>query len=335
MTTAIHILGLAGSPYTRKLVAALRYRRIPYTLEWRHPMDSYKGRIAPKPALLPTVYFGDDPQPVTDTTPIIRRLEGEHAARSILPDAPVLRLINSLIEDYADEWLTKAMFHYRWRYEADIAYASDMLIYWAAPTMPPDQAAPIAKHFGDRQIGRLGYVGSNEVTGPVIEAGYLRLLSLMNDLIQQGGYVLGDRPSSADFALYGQLTQLTSVDPTPMKAAEKVSLRLRAWVDRMDDLSGLEEGAWRANTDPIQPLLAEIGRVYTPLLLANAAALEAGEKMFTATIDAAEWRQNSFPYQRKCLIWLREEFAALSADNQASAMAILDGTGCEPIFTGG
>ncbi len=332
MTAPIHILGLAGSPYTRKLVAALRYRRIPYTLEWRHPMDSYKGRIAPKPPLLPTVYFGEDPQPVTDTTPIIRRLETDHQGRSILPDMPVMRLINSLIEDYADECLTKAMFHYRWRYEADIAYASDMLIYWAAPTMPADQARTYAKEFGDRQISRLGYVGSNEVTGPIIEAAYLRFLTLMNDLIQHDGYVLGGRPSSADFALYGQLTQLTSVDPTPMKAAEKVSLRLRAWVDRLDDLSGLEAGGWRADTAPIQPLLAEIGRVYAPLLLANAAALEAGEETFATTVDGAEWRQNSFPYQRKCLGWLRDEFAALSVADQAAAMAILDGTGCEPIF---
>lgn len=331
----IHILGLAGSPYTRKMVAALRYRRIPYTLEWRHPMDGYKDRIAPKPPFLPTLYFGDDPQPVTDTTPIIRRLEAAHQGRSILPGTPVLRLINSLIEDYADEWLTKAMFHYRWRYDADIAYASDMLVYWSAPTLPSDQAAAFGKQLADHQIGRLGYVGSNEATGPIIEAGYLRFLAVFNELIQHDGYTLGGRPSSADFALYGKLTQLTSVDPTPMKEAEKVSLRLRAWVDRLDDLSGLEGGDWRLNPDPIQPLLAEIGRVYAPLLLANAAALDAGDDMFTAAIDGAEWRQNAFPYQRKCLNWLREEFAALSAADQAAAMNVLDGTGCEPIFVGG
>jgi hypothetical protein len=120
-----------------------------------------------------------------------------------------------------------------------------------------------------------------------------------------------------------------------MKAAEVVSLRLRAWVDRLDDLSGLEEGSWRSETTPIKPLLTEVGRVYIPLLLANAAALEAGEDMFTATVDGAEWRQNTFPYQRKCLTWLREEFAALSAADQATALVVLDDTGCEPIFAEG
>ena len=328
----IHVVGLHGSPYTRKMVAALRYRRIPYTLEWRHPLSAYEGRVAPKPALLPTLYFPGDPTPVTDTTPIIRQLEKDHPGRSILPTDPVLRLINSLIEDYADEWLTKAMFHYRWQYDADIAYAADMIVFWSMPTAPEDQAKAFAKQFGDRQISRLSFVGSNEVTGPVIEAGYLRFLTLMNELIQHGGYAFGDRPASADFALYGQLTQLTAVDPTPMKLAEKVSLRLRAWMDRMDDLSGLETSDWQIDTDHLKPLIAEIGRVYAPLLIANSAAIEAGQDVFEAIIDDAPWRQNTFPYQKKCLNWLRDEFNALSAPDQDAARSFLQGSGCEALF---
>ena len=40
-----------------------------------------------------------------------------------------------LIEDFADEWLTKAMFHYRWAYDADIQYAS----LWIADDFFPAQ----------------------------------------------------------------------------------------------------------------------------------------------------------------------------------------------------
>ena len=41
----------------------------------------------------------------------------------------------SLIEDFADEWLTKAMFHYRWAYDGDIQYAS----LWIADDCFPAQ----------------------------------------------------------------------------------------------------------------------------------------------------------------------------------------------------
>ena len=41
----------------------------------------------------------------------------------------------SLIEDFADEWLTKAMFSYRWAYDADIQYAS----LWIADDFFPAQ----------------------------------------------------------------------------------------------------------------------------------------------------------------------------------------------------
>ena len=65
-------------------------------------------------------------------------------ARSVIPDNPVLAFLNELIEDYADEWLTKAMFHYRWYFEADRDNAGPLLVYWSLPTL----AAPDAPEDG-------------------------------------------------------------------------------------------------------------------------------------------------------------------------------------------
>jgi hypothetical protein len=42
--------------------------------------------------------------------------------------------------------------------------------------------------------------------------------------------------------------------------------------------------------------------------------------------------QQPFPYQAKCLMWLRQEYAALDAGARAKVDAALKGTGCEVLF---
>jgi hypothetical protein len=49
-------------------------------------------------------------------------------------------------------------------------------------------------------------------------------------------------------------------------------------------------------------------------------------------IDGRPWTQKPFPYQGKCLQWLVERYAALSADDRAAVDAMLAGTGCEALF---
>jgi len=110
-----------------------------------------------------------------------------------------------------------------------------------------------------------------------------------------------------------------------------------AWVDVVEELSGLEvaDGDWIERDEAaavLRPLLAEIGRVYAPFLVANAAALERGASTVECTIDGRTWTQQTFPYQRKCLQWLRETWGALGAGHRAAARGIIDGTGCEALF---
>ena len=78
--------------------------------------------------------------------------------------------------------------------------------------------------------------------------------------------------------------------------------------------------------------LSEVGRVYAPALIANAKALMAGEKEMQTEIDGQRWVQPAFAYQGKCLQWIREEYAALTADDQAVVRDIFAGSGCEPLF---
>ena len=86
-----------------------------------------------------------------------------------------------------------------------------------------------------------------------------------------------------------------------------------------------------AHSRSYRAILNEIGRVYAPALLANAAAHEKGAPAWETSIDGASWRQQTFPYQVKCLRWIRDEFGELSDDNKARALSVLSGTGCEAL----
>jgi hypothetical protein len=58
----------------------------------------------------------------------------------------------------------------------------------------------------------------------------------------------------------------------------------------------------------------------------------AGEERFETEIDGRPWTQPVFPYQAKCLHWLREGRAALSDTERARLDDIFKGTGCEALF---
>ncbi len=337
-TRRLLLTGAPGSPYTRKMLALLRYRHLPYEFIVR---NSPRLAALPKPKveLLPTFFLPDASgaiEAVTDSTPLIRRFEAQFAGRSVRPRDPVLAFLDSLIEDYADEWLTKAMFHYRWHFEPDIRKAGDLLPRYRNLTGPADEAAAAGAQFAARQIGRLQYVGSNAVTAPVIEASYLRCLDALEAHLGAYPFLMGARPGASDFAVFGQLTQLVRFDPTPSAIALARAPRVCAWVDLMEDFSGLEpaEDGWvrrESMTATLLAVLAEVGRVYVPVLLANARALEAGAARVETTIDGLPWTQNPFPYQGKCLRWLREEFAALEDADRALALEVLDSTGCRDL----
>jgi glutathione S-transferase len=273
----------------------------------------------------------------TDSTPMLRDLDRRYPGRRLRPGDPVLALVDSLVEDWADEWLTKAMFHYRWAFDADIQQASQILPRWSQPSRPEDQVKFGGGLFAQRQIERLSVVGSNATTAPVIEESYHRALAVLDAHLAGSRFLLGGRPAACDFAIYGQLTQLARFDPTPAAIAIAEAPRIVAWVDVVEELSGLEprDDDWTPRSklpSTLRAVLGEIGRLYVPFLLANADALARGAESVECTLAGKPWTQKPFPYQAKCLAWLREEHAALPAESRRDADALLAGTGCEALF---
>ena len=329
------IIGVPASPYTRKMLAVLRYRRIPF----KFLINQSKHNLPkPKVSLIPILYFEDSQghlEPAIDSTPIIRKLEIEYPGRSVIPKDPATSFLNYLLEDYGDEWVTKAMFHYRWAYPKDADVAGSILPFYQGGISQTNQkAVTLKKTFSERQISRLSVVGSNETTRDVIEDSFIKFLNCLDNLLQSHPFLLGTRPRSCDFAIFGQLTQLAQFDPTPSEIVAKNFPRIHAWVSTMDDLSGLELAENHdLGLEELRPmlnsLLREIGQTYVPVMLQNEKAISSGETKFETLVRNKPWKQKVFPYQAKCLNWLRIEFSKLEPLERQKIYEIFDGTGCE------
>ncbi|MFT4861353.1 MAG: hypothetical protein ACI95C_000562, partial [Pseudohongiellaceae bacterium] len=111
------------------------------------------------------------------------------------------------------------------------------------------------------------------------------------------------------------------------------------WTETMEDLSGYEilDNDWldlSVDSESLGGLLTEIGKVYGPYLIANAAAVSNQAPQFECEIDGSPWQQNSFAYQAKCLRWIREEFAAMDGNSKAVITNLAKSWGFSELLAG-
>lgn len=341
MKSTIKLIGGPQSPYSRKMMASLRYRRIPF--QWVR-MGSPEAQAAPKqkiPGMVPVLWFShEDSSKDTaslDSTFQLKHLETVFSERSLYPVDPVVNFFNVLLEDFGDEWMTKCMFHFRWHYEADADKAGTVLPLQFKWNQPDANIQLFKEQFSKRQIERLWVVGSNPTTKEIIENSYVDTLKAMDSILSRQAFLLGERASVADFGIMGQLVCLAHFEKTSADITLEVAPRIYAWVEAIEDLSGetIEDQPWSSRDsigETLSPLLNVIGKYYVPFLLANAEALNSGAEKVQCEIAGKQWEQKPFPYQGKCLMWLREEFAKLSPEDQSFALKILNENNCQNLI---
>jgi glutathione S-transferase len=292
---------------------------------------------APKPVLLPVFILNREgiPTAVTDSTPLIREFEEAYPNRPVLPNDPALNFINYVLEDFGDEWCTKYMFHYRWHFSEDADNAGTILPLGINNSLKDDELTFFKEVFSKRQIDRLWVVGSNNDTAEFIDRSYKNVLSIFETHFKKQPFLLGNFPSSCDFAVFGQFTQLVGFDPTPRKIAHEISPRTVAWVNTLDDRGGLEyqeENLTLDNlSDSIHELFKEFSTSYVPTMIENHRAIGNSDKEWSVDLAGYPWKQKSFPYQAKCLDWIREEFQNLDQANQEKILNFLTANNCQAL----
>jgi glutathione S-transferase len=326
MVAPYRLYGADLSPYSVKIRQLLRFKGIEH--EWLPRTQARQAEFArfAKLPLIP-VLVGADDYSLQDSTPIAETLERRYPEPSITPDDPALAFISALLEDYADEWVNKAMFHYRWTYPADQESAARRIVDTMLDGASVPDRAGVEASVRSRMTERLHFVGSSAETAPVIEASYERLLRLLEAHLVGRPYIFGARPALADFGLAGQLGQLAS-DPTPGALLKARAPGVAAWLKRMDDAN--VEGPFETFeqlSSTLGPLLhEEIAGAYLPWMAANAAAASEGLDV-TVDLPGGRFTQKPQKYAARAFMDVRGRRAMVAGD--AALAALLRDTGCD------
>ena len=324
-----HIYAGPASPYSHKVRAVFRYRRIPHT--WLVPMGGFTGAndlgsdvasvetalSKAKKGVVPVVEYPDGAYKA-DSTPIILDLEKRHEGRSIVPSHPAIAFLAYFIEDMCDEYLPFPMFYFRW-VEDDQWCGRRQMTGWNG-ALDDKTLDEYATNFLNRQQSQLGALKA--MPRATVLENYHRFLDAMEQQLAADFFLFGTRPSLAEFGLYGQLTQY-AVDPTVSTILRERAVRTYQWTHFIDDLSGIDEGEWAdaqdCLTDNLQGLIVSMAPMY--FMFANAMK----EQVKGTDISKA---LNGPGYRVKCLLQVKQAFADLSDEHQTLLKPFLESCDC-------
>jgi glutathione S-transferase len=326
MPEMYRIFGNELSQYSVKVRSYFRYKQLPHEWIIRNPTVEDEFQRYAKLPLIPLVVTPEG-RGMQDSTPIIEQFEALHPEPSVQPADPTLAFLSALIEEYADEWGNKPMFHYRWFYEPDQDSAGERLARSMMPGLAEQDVANGVAMIKGRMIPRLSFVGSSAQTKDQIEGSFKNQLAILNRHLASRTYLFGARPALADFGLYAQLYQC-STDPTPAALMRASAPHVVKWIQEM--LGPRAEGefeSWQTLAPTLMPLLREeVAAIFFPWSAANSKALAAGEKQFNVDIGGKPFSQETQKYHAKSLAALKERYAKVA--DKSKLDPILKEAGC-------
>jgi len=334
------LIGAEASQFSAKARACLRWKRVAFEDRNATP-EVYRDIIEPRIgyAVIP-VLLTPDGQIIQDSAEIIDHVDQLAPGQSAHPRTPLQELVSLLLELYADEWLVIVGMHYRWTHNDAWMIAEFGRV--SAPNASAEEQAGIGEVLAGPAREAASRFGVSEDTASGIEAHYEGFLADFSDHMRRHPFVLGNRPSLGDFALFGVLSAVLFRDPESGAHMSRLAPLVVDWIARMKSARA-GEGELLANDEIPATLLPILKRQISeqlPVLSDTARALEAwsvaqptgarikrtlGTHEFTI---GGRWGQRSlfsFPLWR--LQRVQDHFNGLNASDRAAAELLLEAIG--------
>jgi glutathione S-transferase len=326
MADGYRIIGAEMSPYSVKVRSYFRYKAIPHQWILRNAASQAEYEKLARMPIIPLVVTPEGTG-IQDSTPIIDQMEKLYPEPSIDPDDGIANFISALIEEFGDEWGNKWMFHYRWARDVDQISSAGRIARMRGPDASEEKHAAFAGQIRARMVERVWFVGSNAVTAPQIEAGFLDMLGLLNNHLEGRPYLFGGRPALGDFGLWGQIYEMWT-DPTAGAIIGGGAPHVLDWVHRMlwpKAESKFE--TWSALEPTLMPILTkQVGTQFMPWTCANEKALLEKQEEFNVTLGDKIWTQKPQKYHARSLGMLRAKYAGVA--DKAALDPVLEAAGC-------
>lgn len=308
------LFGMEVSPYSVKVRALLRYKNIPHQWVLRNKANEAAFREHAKLPIIPLLVTpeGDGLQ---DSTPLIDLLESRHPEPSIRLQDPVLNFLADALEEAADEWLIKAMFHYRWNHDS----AESSLRIASASVDPGTDPSHFAKIIGGVLMSRRDSLGCSDDNAKLIE-NYLDIgATRLEAHLQKHRFLFGDQLSVADLGLASQYYELFT-DSTPKQRLAAFPA-LQGWVEDSMNPTGADgrSASWEALSETLLPILEhELGAHYLPWAQATALALRTPDNAtVNIRLNGRAFSQPAQKYVGKSWQALKLKWQALATDVQS------------------
>ena len=280
------LYAMPASLYSGKARSYLRPHQIEYVE--RAPGDPrYSSEIEPVIGrwIIP-VLQAPDGTITQDTVDIIDTLDATVAPeRSAYPASAVQRTVAHLLELFGGEGLLRPAMHYRWDFD-DVNVPFLAKDFSAALALGGDDATreAVFAFASERMRSATAAFGVTEELVAGIERSYGEFLDLFDNHLAGSPYLLGGRPTIADYGFFGPLYAHLARDPYPSVLMKQRAQRVWRWVERMQapvqDASefgdyGDSLFADDGIPDTLRSLLSYIGDEYLDEAVAQVAAVDA------------------------------------------------------------